>query len=599
MKKNLLLALMALSCTMPLVKTAATTPATNNTDDQVLLTIDGKPVMASEFLYIYAKNSESTEDRKSMEEYMDLFVNFKLKVIEAEDAGIDTTEAFKKELAGYRAQATPKYMKDEEAIDSLIRLSYDHMSRDRRAAHIAIQCPMTADDSTQAAALERINLIRQRVTTGLPVKKGKKTVQQPEDFFAVAAEVSEDPGLKETNGELGWITPFRYVYSFEEAVYNTPVGEITPAFRSPFGWHIAWVEEERPHSEVRASHIMKMVPQGNDSASAIARAQLDSIYTLLANGADFAEMASANSDDKGSAMRGGDLNWFGRGMMVKPFEDAVFALADGEMSQPFQSRFGWHIAKVTGHRPMQPIDSIYDKIAKNVQRDERGKEADKSFIRKMKAEYQLPDTMSDADVRAVADSHLEEKYTDLRHLVQEYHDGILLFDISLEKVWNKAAKDEEGLTRYFQAHKKDYTWDAPRYKGYVIYAKDKASATQAKSIIKNANPDSVLSYINTRINNDSVKFVKIEHGLWKKGQNAAADKYGFKDKAAEYTPTEDMPVVMVVGKVLKAPEVYTDERGKVTSAYQDELEKAWIEELRAKHTVVINYDVLNELKIKH
>lgn len=596
MKKNVLLALVAIVCALPLLETTAATPEAN---DPVLLTIDGKPVMASEFLYIYAKNSENTADKKSMDEYMDMFVNFKLKVAEAEAAGLDTTAAFLKEFNSYRAQATPKYMKDNEALDSLVRLSYDHMSRDRRAAHIAIQCPMNADDSTQAAALEKINLIRQRVTTGLPVKKGKKTVQQPEDFFAVAAEVSEDPGLKETKGELGWITPFRYVYSFEEAVYNTPVGEITPAFRSPFGWHIAWVEEERPHSEVRASHIMKMVPQGNDSLSRIARMQLDSIYTLLANGADFAEMAANNSDDKGSAIRGGDLNWFGRGMMVKPFEDAVFSLADGEMSQPFESRFGWHIAKVTGHRSMQPIDSLYAKIEKNVQRDERSKEADKSFIRKVRAEYQLPDTMSDEAVREVADKHLEEKYPELRHLVQEYHDGILLFDISLEKVWNKAAKDEEGLTRYFQAHKKEYTWDAPRYKGYVIYAKDKASATQARSIIKNAVPDSVMSYINSRINTDSIKYVRIEHGLWKKGQNAAADKYGFKDKNAEFTPGEDMPVVMVVGKVLKAPEVYTDERGKVTNAYQDELEKAWIEELRAKHTVVINHEVLDKLKIEN
>ena len=591
MKKQIVLALVAMMSVMPFGKAAAQ-------QDEVLMTIDGKPIMASEFLYIYEKNSESTEDKKTMDEYLDLFVNFKLKVAEAEDAGIDTTAAFLKELAGYRSQATPKYLKDEAAIDSLIRMSYDHMSRDRRAAHIAIQCPMNADDSTVAATRERINTIRQRVTTGIPVKKGKKTVCTPEDFFAVAQEVSEDPGLKETNGELGWITPFRYVYSFEQAVYNTPVGEISEVFRSPFGWHIAWVEEERPHTEVRASHIMKMVQNGDTAAGKVAKAQLDSIYALLKNGADFAEMASANSDDKGSAIRGGDLNWFGRGMMVKPFEDAVFSLADGEMSEPFESRFGWHIAKVTGHRDMQPIDSLYAKIAKNVQRDERGKEADKSFIRKTKAEYNLPDTMSDADVRAVADQHLEEKYPDLRHLVQEYHDGILLFDISLEKVWNKAAKDTEGLARYFAAHKKDYTWDAPRYKGYVIYAKDKASATQAKSIIKNAHPDSVMSYINTRINTDSVKYVKVEHGLWKKGQNAAADKYGFKDKAAEYTPSEDMPIVVVVGKVLKAPEVYTDERGKVTSAYQDELEKAWIEELRAKHTVEIHYDVLEKLKSK-
>lgn len=169
-------------------------------EDKVLMTIDGKPVMASEFMYIYEKNNqESNLEQKSMDEYLELFTNFKLKVAEALNQGLDTTESFKKELAGYRAQATPKYMKDNAAIDSLIRMTYDRISRDRRAAHIAIQCPATADDSTTAAALAKIEEARVRVTTGLvkEVKKGKKVtmVQQPkEDFFAVAREVSTDPG---------------------------------------------------------------------------------------------------------------------------------------------------------------------------------------------------------------------------------------------------------------------------------------------------------------------------------------------------------------------------------------------------------------------
>lgn len=574
-------------------------------DDQVLMTVDGHPVMASEFMYIYEKNNqESAVEHKSMDEYLELFENFKLKVTEAMSQGLDTTEAFKKELAGYRAQATPKYLKDQAAIDSLVRMTHDRMSRDRRAAHIAIQCPMSADAETEAAALAKINEARVRVTTGLvkEVKKGKKViqVQQPkEDFFTVAREVSTDPGVAENGGELGWITPLRYVYPFEEAVYTTPVGEVTEVFRSGYGFHIALVEEEREHEEVHAAHIMKMVPRGADNVADSLKAVIDALYERAISGEDFATLAKEESDDKGSAVRGGDLNWFGRGMMVKPFEDAAFSMSEGEISKPFRSNYGWHFIHMMGRRGIQSLEEMRPQLEKQVSRDERMKVAEKSFIEKTRAEYQLPSEMSDAEVKAYADAHLEEKYEDLKNLVQEYHDGILLFEVSLKEVWDKASQDKEGLTQYFKAHKKNYKWDAPKYKGYVVYCKDAASAKAAKSIIKNAKNDSVIeAYINTRLNLDSVTYVKYTKGLWEKGQNAIVDKLGFKaPDAPDYTPSEEFPIVMIVkGKVLKAPEEYMDERGKVTTDYQDALEKEWIKRLRAKYPVEVNMDVFEALK---
>ena len=570
---------------------------TISAEDQVLMTIDGKPVMASEFMYIYEKNNqEASLDPKTMDEYLDLFVNFKLKVTEAEAQGIDTAAAFKKELAGYRAQATPKYMQDNEAMDSLVRLSYDHISRDRRAAHIAIQCPANAGDSLVADALAKINDARVRVTTGKAIKKGRRMVQQkPEDFSNVAREVSTDPSVQETGGELGWITPFRYVYSLEEVVYSTPVGEVSKVFRSPYGFHIVLVEEERPHEEVHASHIMKMVPRGNDSIRTVMKGIMDSIAQIV-NADNFAEQARLLSDDKGSAMRGGDLGWFGKGMMVKPFEDMAFSMNPGTVSTPFLSDFGWHIIYLQDRRGVLPLDSMYQQILTQVKRDERAKEADKSFIRKTRAEYQLPDSLTDAGVRAYADAHLEDKYADLRHLVQEYHDGILLFEVSLREVWDKAGKDTIGLTEFFNTHKKDYTWDTPRYKGFVVYCKDKNTMKAAKSIIKNSDKDSVESYLNHRLNLDSVTYVKFNQGLWEQGQNPAVDKYGFKQKNAEYTPSEEFPYVFCVGKVLKAPEEYTDERGKVTTDYQDYLEKEWLKALKAKYEVIINEEVFEQLK---
>lgn len=572
-------------------------------EDKVLMTIDGQPVMASEFLYIYEKNNqESALEQKNMDEYLDLFINFKLKVHEAEANGIDTTEAFKKELSGYRAQATPKYMKDEAAIDSLVEMSYRRIAEDRRGAHIAIQCPMTADDSTVEAALAQINTIRERVTTGVEKKvkvKGKwKKVREPEDFFAVALETSSDPSVQENKGELGWITPFRYVYPFENAVYTTEVGEVTPVFRTAYGFHIALVEERRDHEEVAAAHIMKMTPRGDAEAEAAAKVAIDSLYELVKNGANFAEVAKAQSDDKGSAMRGGDLGWFGRGYMVKPFEEAAFALKDsGEISAPIKSDFGWHIIMLKGKRGIQPLEEMRESILKKVQRDERIKEADASFIRKARAEYNLPAEMSDEDVRAYADSHLEDKYPELKNLVKEYHDGILLFDISLEQVWDKASQDKEGLEAYFQAHKADYPWTEPRFKGFVVQCKNANLEKAVRAIIRNADRDSVESYINSRINiGDSITYVKCTRGLWTLGQNKIVDKLGFKQKKVEFKTNSEFPHVFVVGKKLKAPEEFADERGKVTSDYQDYLEAEWVKQLREKYPVVVDETVFESLK---
>ena len=567
-------------------------------EDKVLLTINGEPVMLSEFLYIYEKNNqESSLEKKSMEEYLDLFINFKLKVTEAIAQGVDTTEAFAKELDGYRAQATPKYMQDNDAIDSLVTLSYNRKANIRRAAHIAIQCPMDADSATLAAAEAKIQLARERVTTGVEkkVKKGRKwvTVREPEAFADVAREMTEDQAGKENGGELGWIEVFRFVYPFEDAVYTTPVGEVTKVFRSPYGLHIALVEEERPFEEVHAAHIMKMMPRGSEGTTAMdAKKQVDSLYQVVLAGADFAEVATANSDDKGSATRGGDLGWFGRGMMVQPFENITFDMTPGEISEPFPTRFGWHFVKLYDKRGIQPLDSMRQQLLAQVKRDARYQEAEKSFIKKTRAEYNLPAEMTDDEVRAYADAHLEEKYADLRNLVREYHDGILLFDVSLREVWDKANKDTEGLAAFFKANKKNYTWDEPRFKGYMIYAKDEVSAKAAKQIVKTANPDSVMSYIDQRINVDSVTYVRIEKGLWTKGKNAAVDKYGFKNKEADYTPAEEFPIVVPVGKVIKAPQEYTDVRGQVTTDYQDHLEKLWVATLREKYPVVVNEDVL-------
>ncbi len=565
---------------------------------ETLMTINGKAVSAEEFLYIYEKNNQAgAVDPKTMDEYLDMFINFKLKVAEAEAQGIDTTASFIKELKGYRAQATPKYMQDEAAMDSLVEMSWRHLSKDRRAAHIAIQCPMNADVTTEAEAQAKINEAYERVTIGKGVMKGKgkkaKLVRQKvEAFDKVAREMSTDPQVQETGGELGWITPFRYVYPLEEAVYNTPVGKVSEPFRTQYGFHIVLVEEEIDHKEVKASHIMKMVPA--DSLNEAKKALIDSLAKVVTP-ENFAEVAQRESDDRGSSARGGSLGWFGKGMMVKQFEEAAFSMENGQISAPVRTQYGWHILYKEDERGIQPLDSMRAQIHRQVLRDERANEADKSFIRKARAEYNLPAEMSDADVKAYVDEHLEEKYPEFRNLVQEYHDGILLFEVSLKEVWDKAAKDTAGLEAYFKANKKNYTWDKPHYKGYLVQAKNEKVAKAAESIIKNAKPDSVDKYVESRLNTDSVKFVKVQYGLWEVGRNKLVDRFGFKQRDA-YKPNPDYPVVRCVGKKIKAPQTWDDEKGKVTTDYQDYLEAQWVKALREKYPVVINQEVWEKIK---
>ncbi len=640
-------------------------------DSEVLLTINGKPSTVGEFMYIYQKNNQETSlEKKSLDEYLDLFVNFKLKVEAAEELGIDTTESFKKELAGYRSQATPKYMTSKKAEEAALDKAYRRSVVDRRVSHIALRCPMNATEEEENAVLQRINEARRRVTTGLPVVQGKgkkaKTVQGPvEDFNAVAVEVSDDPSVVDNRGYIGWVRPFRFVYSFEEATYNTPVGEVSEVFRTPYGFHILKVEAEEPHCEIHAAHIMKMTPRGNDSIAALAKSQIDSLYQLVRSGADFAQTAMENSDDRGSAMRGGDLGFFGRGQMVPEFEEAAFALQNtGDLSAPVKSQYGWHIIRLEDKRNAQSKEELAETLTRQIQRSEYKKEIEQAFIDELKSEYAFSEnaqtlqsvcnaaekqgrldslvlaedaeaelfsygtetrTRADfltwladnaqtqtmvlsravrekyqqyvaAELRAYEDARLEEKNPELQNLITEYHDGILLFEVSLQNVWDKATTDVEGISRYFAQHKKEYTWAEPRFKGYVVYCKDASVAKAAKQIIKTAQADSVASYLDNRLNIDSVKYVRFEKGLWKAGDNKAVDKYGLKVKGASFEPAEEFPVVFTVGKKLKGPEEYTDERGPVTSAYQDYLEQEWIKSLKEKYSVNINPDVFSKLK---
>ncbi|MDD3079882.1 MAG: peptidylprolyl isomerase [Paludibacter sp.] len=625
------------------------------TNDPVLMTINGKPVLKSEFEYIYNKNnSNNSLDKKTLDEYVDLFVNFKLKVEEAKAQGLDTTKSFINELSGYRSQLTKPYLTDQKVDEQILQEAYDRMKEDVEVSHILIRVPQNASPEDTLAAWKKINAIEKRLTK--------------EDFAKVAKEVSEDQSAEKNGGYIGWISAFRTVYPFETMAYNTPVGTISKPIRTAFGYHIIKVHNRRnSQGEILVSHIMRFTTQGDDAKNKAAKEKIDSLYQRVLAGDDFGKLAKDYSEDRGSSVRNGELPWFGTGRMVPEFENAAFALKKvGDVSQPVQSAYGWHIIKLLDKRSLGSFESVKSDIERKVKRDERANRGQQAFIAKLRNEYNYTEnaaamadfvklldgktlndsifrleisklnkplisfagkqltqadfveylkknsfsdkitaaeiiedklkSFSDKELLAYEDSQLENKYSDFRNLMQEYHDGILLFDISNSEVWEKASKDTEGLAKYFNEHKTDYTWEKPHFKGHIVYCKDQATYKAAKKLCKRLENDSIDKYLKTRLN-DSIQYVKVEKGIYIQGENKAVDKYGFKDKKAAYEPAKDYPYVFVIGKNLKTtPEDYTDVRGLVTADYQEYLEKEWIAALRAKYPVVINKDVLKTIK---
>jgi len=624
------------------------------TADPILMTINGKPVLKSEFEYIYNKNNTNNSlDKKTLEEYVDLFVNFKLKVEEAKRQGIDTTASFINELAGYRSQLTKPYLTDSKVDEALLQEAYNRSKEDVEVSHILIRVPQSATPADTLKAWKEINTIWKRL--------------QKEEFAKVAKEVSQDQSAEQNGGYIGWISAFRTVYPFETTAYNTPVGTYSKPIRTAFGYHIVKVQGRRNSmGEILVSHIMTFTSQGDEAANKKAKATIDSIYQRIKAGDDFGVLAQKHSQDKGSSVKNGELPWFGTGRMVPEFETAAFALKNtGDVSEPIQSAYGWHIIKLLDKKGLAPYDEMKADLERKVKRDERANKGQQAFVAQLHKDYNyqintlnlqeftkllgtktLSDSIfnieiskldkplfsfakktysqadfakylkknsasekttasdiidekinnfSDAELLAYEDSQLENKHDDFRFLMQEYHDGILLFEVSNREVWDKASKDTEGLAKYFSENKADYTWEKPHFKGRIISCKDKGTFKAAKSIVQKSHTDSIDKYLRTRLN-DSIQYVKIDKGLYVQGENKAVDKFIFKTKE-KYEAGKDYPFVFVSGKMLKnKPEDYTDVRGLVTADYQEYLEQEWIKALRAKYPVTVDQNVLKTVK---
>lgn len=551
--------------------------------DPVLMTIDGNDVHLSEFEYLYGKNNMQQQSPVSVDDYLDMFITYKLKVADAIAAGIDTTAAFNKEYEGYRLDLVRPYLTDKDEEERLVTEAYSHYPEEVEASHIMVALGKTPEEREKNRAF--LDSLRTAVVGG-------------EDFSMLARKYSIDRSASRNGGSMGYVVPGRFPYVFEKAAYDTPEGEISPVIETPFGFHIVKSGARRAATgEVLAQHILKLTQGKSPEEQAKAKARIDSIYTLLKGGADFSELARKESEDPGSARNGGMLPWFGSGRMVPEFEKTAFALADSTFSEPFATAYGYHIVKTLGHRGVPSLEEVRPQIMAMMQRDGRAQLPYRKKMDELRARFQPAgaDSLSENELIDLEVARLSAEDADFANLLREYHDGMLLFEVSNRKIWEGAAKDTEGIEKYFEAHRGDYTLAEPKYKGFIIYTpNDSMMAVVADFVKANAiERDSIGTVLKRRFEKD----VRVERVLAAKGDNKVVDAVAFGGERPEL-PGKWKCWMPWEGRIIEAPEEAADVRGAVTTDYQAQLERQWVEQLKATHKVKVNKKVLKKLAKK-
>ena len=621
----------------------------------VLMKINNKPVGLNEFETMYTKNLDLVQDpaQKDIDNYMQLFTRYKLELEDAYQKKYDTISQLQRELKSYRKDLAKKYLADNDIIDQLVKEAYERMKTDVHVAHILVQIGADAAPQDTLKAFKKIMAIYKKVQAG-------------EDFNKLARQNSQDPSAKKNLGDLDYINVFHTVYPFETAAYNTPVGKISKPFRTRFGYHIVKVLDKRPaKGEIEVAHIVIMNNKKDKEGDA--KTRIFNIYEKLKNKQDtFENLARKFSDDKNSARRGGKLRKFGIRSMIPPFEKAAFALKNpGDFSEPFQTRYGWHIVKLLKKYPVPAFEQIKGMLKQKVMRDERSKMGKEKLLKRIEKQFpvkmtgnldvvkdhitkdffinkwQMPqDKSADKTLFVINNdkkvtykdfyqylyhrqahnpatfdqkdqiinkffnrfkkdqlfdyynNHLEQIYPDFAQTMQEYKNGLMLFRIKSDMVWDKSIKDTLGLEEFYKAHKSQYKLPK-RYDILMVQTNDKKSAKKiAKDLQKGKGKE------------DIIKKYKKHKILVKEKDYVAGDKiiqkHSLKTGETEIYKDGKQYVVLYL-KQIKPEEIpeLKAVKGKVTNDYQNYLEEQWLNALKKKYPVEINETVWQQLRKKY
>ena len=646
--------------------------AQSKSDKQVLMTIGDQNITVKDFCDVYYKNNLKSDviEKKSVDDYLELFTTFRMKVMEAERLQLDTSAKFKKELAGYRKQLAKPFMSSDDITEELVQEAYQRKLKDIRASHILIRCDKNALPSDTLKAYNKAMDIR------------KKAIAKGADFAALADQYSEDPsakGMKATDqtparpgnhGDLGYFTVFDMVYPFETGAYNTKEGEVSMPVRSDFGYHLIKVKSVTDAlGSIQAAHIFLQLPaDASEEDEDAMRKKADNIYKELMaqDGKNWDEAVRQYTDDKGTISRNGALSNFTVSRIVPEFIEACKSLEKGQIAKPVRTMYGYHIIKLLDYSGIGSLEKERKGLTERIEKDMRSKKSEEVVIKQAKNEYhfkqddkaleafmatidstilrneykpaanvnmgatlfsldgsvtkvsdfvayikekmtpqrhvspatyayQLYEAFSNEKVMDYADAHLEDKYPEFKALVQEYKDGILLFDLMDREVWTKAVKDTLGLQEFHDRNANKYMWENRAYATIVTVTRPE-SLPKVKALIDSGVE---LDSLKNIIRRDSIGYAFVRKGYYQRGDNQYVDQTEWKvGEVNEIASTVDQSTTIVFIRELRDPEPKTlkEARGLVTSDYQVELEQQWVQSLKERYPVKINEKVLDKVR---
>lgn len=621
------------------------------TETDILFSVANEPVYASEFIRIFNKNLDLVQDesQKNVDEYLKLFVNYKLKLKEAKEQGLDSKPSYVRELNNYKKQLAKNYLTDSKVTDELVAEAYERISNEVNADHILIRLNENATPEDTLAAYNQLLKFRERV-----VNEGFENVQK---------EIHNGKTIYAEN--LGYFSGFKMVYPFETAAYNTPVGEISMPFKTQFGYHIVIVNDLRKsRGERTVAHIMVTVKDGNNEH---AETRINDIYSKLQQGELFESLAKQFSDDTSSAKNGGKLSPFSSGQLSSSeFEEQAFGLNEvGEISKPFKTEFGWHIIKLLDKQNVESFDNMKPELEAKVKKDSRSQLINTSLVNNLMERYHvsyeqaalpyfesimnneyfsgrwsLPDNFQEekklvsidakeltygdfgqfllkSQRKAIAkksfDKLVEEKYKDFlnanliqyqednlenenedfAHILAEYRDGLLLFDLMETEIWNASKSDSIGLKNFYQANKNNYFWNE-RVDALVASSSNKGIIKEAKKMLESGK---LTEDIKGALNSNETINVIFTSGVMDKEHQALPQDFEYKTGVSKIYSHNDAYIVAQVKAVLpKEPKAYEDAKGQIISDFQVYKEEQWLKELQVKYPVIINEDVLLNVK---
>lgn len=625
--------------------------------DDILLVIHEREITRTEFQRLWEKNNLYTEPL-SLDEYMELFINFHLKVAHAREEGIHLEEDFRHELEGYRRRLAAPYLGDTATEEALVREAYERLQYDVNASHILIRLNPGYSPEDTLKALEKAMQIRERVVEG-------------ESFEEVARATSDDPSAKTNYGNLGYFTAFHMVYPFENAVYQSEPGELNMPVKTRFGYHIIRVNDRRKsRGELKTAHVMLGFNRYDESE---AKEKVMQVYEDLLGGKSFELTAREHSTDMNSSAEGGVLPWFGAGRIVPEFEHAAFSLEKpGEISEPVRTAYGWHIIKLLDRRDIPPFDEIRRELLERIRDsgDERSQLIRSALVERLKNEWQFSEnpgalevfySMADETIFTGSwripegrplnqvlfsitgkrvtqkdfadfiyrnaprrnpwpideyiyslyhefvsqwlieheDRNLENKYPEFRYLMHEYRDGMLLFEVTDRRVWSKAATDSAGLADFHAGNRNAYMWGT-RLPATIFSTEDARAARRgirrAGRSLRSDRRDNdwVTEPINRRSEDPVITYQK---GTFSRGDNPLTDRIEWTEGVSEvFNDGGKLQFILIHGVLDPEPMTLEEARGNVLSDYQDYLEEEWVKELRSRYNVEIKRDVLSDIK---